>query len=667
MGTFAINQYYDFDSAGLEEEDNGENFIYLKYNGESTLPGFPSFSFRVKAYPCQIAMPPERFPKKIRCLVKDLIPNRLAPDQDEQFPKLVQDRAWLLTLIYVPGFTYEFAVIGQDNTGKYTLKDIANGIEHYNYESATELRLGDKLSLVVKEIRKNYLALAQNRYDAIVGANFKVGQKHDFTIRKVKPDENNRQYLQLIDRTRGFWHRFYLESDDAPPNEDSIRLEIGEITPEGWLCLQYPGKRLSDIQKIRQAESTDFGREDERREFKSTIAFPPRDKNDPASIRRQPDFTKQLRGNIMRVIASFMNAQGGSLFIGVNDSGDVCGIEGDLPALNYDNDDKYNGQYKTSTDGYELKLRNAISAVLGEYADSLVTVRFYKVDDPANSSNQRVFCEVVVKAAGTPVFWGGTRLFVRAGNSTRLLINGDITSFILEKMRNQQQLHPQSQPIKAPAPAATLPDAPRLTELTGSVALVQPPKSDTRNWGTLSFLPDGYRQFGKVVSDPVPVAALQLTQEHRKSKYQLLQCYASGNVNAVSNISKKIPGKKNLPYKGGWNSDDALLQVFACCPEDYLVIRSLGTDGMAYAKAIQVKEITAHDSFTAQGNNVLDPSLATVTSYHVVSERLSSFIYDIISKRRNGDPGQNTALIRVQDCIAFLDKQHEPTANATVA
>ena len=664
MGTFAINQFYDFDSAGLEEEDNGNVFIYLKYNGENTLPGFPHFSFRVKAYPCQIAMPPERFPKKIRCLVKDLIPNRL--DQDEQFPKLVQDRAWLLTLIYVPGFTYEFAVIGKDSTGKYTLKDIANGIEHYNHESATELRLGDKLSLVVQDIRKSYLTLVENRHAAIVGANFKVGQKYDFTIRKVKPDENNRQYLQLVDKTRGFWHRFYLENDDTPPNTDSIRLEIGEITPEGWLCLQYPGTRLSDIQKIRQADSTDFGREDERREFKSTIVFPPRDKNPPAASRHQSIFDKQLRGTIMRTIASFMNSQCGSLFIGVTDSGNVCGIEGDLPKLNEDWNDQYNGQYKTSTDGYELKLRNAISTVLGDFANSLVTVRFYKVDDPADSSNQRVFCEVVVKAASTPIFHGGTRLFVRAGNSTRLLINGDITSFILQKMRNQQQLHPQ--PAKAPAPAtATLPDAPRLTELTGSVALVQPPKSDTRNWGTLSFLPDGDRQFGKIVSDPVPVAALQLTQEHRKSKYQLLQCYASGNVNAVSNIGKKLPGKKNQPFKGGWNSDDTLLQVFVCSPEDYLVIRSKGQDGISYAKAIQVKEITTHDSLTAQGNKILDPSQATVTSYQVVTERLSSFIYDIISKKRDGAPGQNTALIRVQDCIAFLDKQQEPTENATVA
>ncbi|MDD4538953.1 MAG: ATP-binding protein [Lentisphaeria bacterium] len=665
MGTFAINQYYNFDSAGLEEEDNGNVFIYLKYNGESTLPGFPHFSFRVKAYPCQIAMPPERFPQKIRCLVKDLIPNRLDPDQDEQFPTLVQDRAWLLSLIYVPGFTYEFAVIGQGAGGKYTLKDIANGIEHYNYESATELRLGDKLSLVVQDIKQHYLILAQNRYDAVVGAKFKVGQNLDFTIRKVKPDENNRQFLQLVDKTRGFWHRFYLENEEVPPNTDSIRLEIGEITPEGWLCLQHPGTRLSDIQKIRQADSTDFGREDEQREFKSTIVFPPRDKNAPAASKRQPDFSTQLRLNIMKVIASFMNTQGGSLFIGVTDDGNVCGIEGDLPKLNEDWNDQYNGQYKTSTDGYELKLRNAISAVLGDFANSLVTIRFYKVDDQADSSNQRVFCEVVVKAASTPIFHCGTRLFIRAGNSTRLLLYGDITSFILEKMRNQQQLQPQPQPAKAAPPAtATLPDAPRLIELTGSVPLVPAPKSDTRNWGTLSFLPDGCRQFGKAVSNPAPVAALRLTQEHRKSKYLLLQCYACGNVNAVSSIGKKLPSKKNLPYKGGWNSDDALRQVFVCCPEDYLVIRSQGTDGIFYAKAIQVKDISAHDSLTAQGNNVLDPSQATVTSYQVVSERLSSFIYDIISKKRNGDPGQNTALIRIQDCIAFLDKQQE---TATVA
>ena len=663
MGTFAINQFYDFDSAGLEETDSGDVFIYLKYNGESTLPGFPNFSFRVKAYPCQIVMPPERFPKKIRCLVKDLIPNRLAPEQAEQFPKLVQDRAWLLQLVYVPGFTYEFAVIGQGGAGKYTLKDIANGIEHYNYPSAGELRLGDKLSLVVQSIGKNYLVLAQDRYDAIVGAKFKVGQKHNFTIRKVKPDENNRQYLQLVDKTRGFWHRFYLENDDAPPNEDSIRLEIGDITPEGWLCLQYPGTRLADIQKIRQAESTDFGRENERREFKSTIAFPPQDKNAPAADKNQADFNKQLRGTIMRVIASFMNSTGGSLFIGVTDNGEVCGIEGDLSQLNEDWQDQYNGQYQTSTDGYELKIRNAISAVLGDFANSLVNIRFYKVDDPTDPSNQRVFCEVMVKAASTPVFYGGTRLFIRAGNSTRLLLNGDFTSFILEKMRNQQQLHPLPQPVQATA-SVTLPDAPRLTELTGSVALAPPPKSDARNWGILSFLPDGCRQFGKVVNDPAPVAALQLTQEHRKSKYLLLQCYAGGNVNVVGNISKKISGKKNQSYKNSWNSDDALSQVFVCCPEDYLVIRSLGTDGVPYAKAIQVKEISVHDSLTAKGNNVLDESKAKVTSYQIVPERLSSFIYDIISKKRSGEPGQNTALIRVQDCITFLDQQQEAATPA---
>jgi hypothetical protein len=656
MATFVEKQYYDFDYAGLEEEDNGDVYIYLKYNGESSIPGFPRFAFRVKAYPFQIVMPPDRFPQKIRCLVKGLIAHSFDPDHNDPFPVLTQDRAWLLPQAYVPGFTYDFTVIGQDSAGNYNLKDIGSGIEHYRYRADAALQLSDKLSLVVKNINKNSLELVTNRYDAIVGAKFKVGQKHDFTIRKIKPDEQQRQYLQLIDQTRGFWHRFYLEKDDTPPDQDSVSLEIGDITPEGWLCLQYPGTRLTDIQKVRQAEHTDFGREDERREFKSSIAFPPRNSTEPAARKNQADFGRQLRGTIMRTIASFVNSAGGDLLIGVNDDGEVRGIENDLPLLNADEQDQYNGQYAPSTDGYEQKIRNAIGSTLGNFANSLVSIHFYKVEDPSASSNELVFCKVEVKSASTPVFYGGTRLFVRAGNSTRLLLNGDITSFVLERMRNQQQLHPQ--PVNAPAVAsAALPEAPSLTEITGNVSLAPAPKRKLVNWGVLSFLPDGGRQFGRAVTEPAPVAALRLSQEHRKTKYQLLQCYASGSVNAVGNIRTKVPAQKNLPYKNGWNSDDKLLQVFVCCPDDYLVLRSEGRDGNAYVKAIQVKEITLHDSLTAQGNGLLDQNRATLSSYQLVPERLNSFIYDIISKKRNNDPGYSTGLLRVQDCIEFLDQQ----------
>ncbi|MFA6929870.1 MAG: ATP-binding protein [Lentisphaeria bacterium] len=653
MGTFVCKNIYEFDYVALDEENNGDVYIYLKYDNQATLPGFGMFVYRVKAYPFQYLIPPEKFPKKIPCIVNKLIPSRFNPEQQELFPSLSQDRNWLLPQFYVPGFTYKFSVTGKDSTGKYILKDLDSGIDHYHYESATPLNIGDSLERIIQAINGSYLVLAENRFAALQGTGFRVGQKHRFTIRKNKFDEENRRFLQLVDKFRGFWHRFYLEDDEALPDSDDIELEIGEITKPGWLCLQYPGNRLADMQKIRQSEVTDFGREDDQREFKTSIVFPPDGSN-------APDFNHQLRHNILRVIASFLNSSGGQLFIGVDDSGVVSGIEGDLPYLNQDETDEYNGQYSSTTDSYEQKINNAISKELGEFAGSLISTRFFKTNtEPGNSKEiPKVFCEITVKPASSPVYLHGSILIVRAGNSCRQLRNGDITSFVLDRMRNQ---HPLLQSTVPPPPAATLKLAENssASELNGIVPLSPPPKETTVNWGHLSFFADGTRQFGKPVQDSDLVAAVQLIQKHRQSKYRLLQCYVSGNVNVVDELAKKVPATKNKRYKNSWNSSDQLAQVFACRVDDYLVIRSIDKEGAPRLKAIQVNEIGVHDNLTAQGNALLPESEAKVTGYQLVPERFSSFIYDIIAKGRYTGPGENATLVRVQDCLAFLEQQQK--------
>ncbi len=655
MRTFTEKQTYDFDYVGLDEEEAGDVFIQLKYNGLTTLPGFGMLEYRVKALPFQITLPPDKFPRKIRCFVNKLLPSKFNPNQEEQFPLLVQDREWLLQQVYVPGFTYRFSIIGEDATGKYTLRDLDNGIEPHFYESPEPLKIGDSLELVIKGIIRRNLQLAKNRHEAICDAGFKVGRRLKFTIRKQKVDEQNRRYLQLVDQSRGYWHRFYLEEDEALPDQDDIELEIGDITPQGWLCLQHPGARLTDLQKIRLSHDIDFGREDNRREFKTTIAFPPEGTN-------QPDFHVQLRHNIMRVIASFLNSSGGHLFIGVDDSGVVSGIEGDLPWLNKDDKDKFNGQYSNTTDGYEQKITNAVSSELGELAATLISTRFFKTDPGEEKAHPKVFCEITVKPASSPVYLHGTLLIVRAGNSCRQLRNGDITSFVLDRMLNQHSL--LQLPAATPPPAAPLKLAEdsSASEVTGPVTLSPPPEKTVVNWGWLTFFDDGTRQFGKAVQEPGQIVAVQLTQKHRQSKYRLLQCYASGSVNAVDELPKKVTATKNKRYKNSWNTSDQLAEVFACHLDDYLVIRSIDKDGAPRIKAIQVKEIGVHDNLTAQGNTLVPESEAKVTGYQLVPERFSSFIYDIIVKGRYTGPGLNASLIRFQDCIAFLDQQKQHNA-----
>lgn len=76
------------------------------------------------------------------------------------------------------------------------------------------------------------------------------------------------------------------------------------------------------------------GIEDQQTEYKTSIVFPP-DNN------MLPDPERQMH-NILGVIASFINTDGGTLYLGVNDSGAGTGLEADLSQSPYHGDkDRY--------------------------------------------------------------------------------------------------------------------------------------------------------------------------------------------------------------------------------------------------------------------------------------------------------------------------------------
>ena len=105
----------------------------------------------------------------------------------------------------------------------------------------------------------------------------------------------------------------------------------------------------------------EFGEETDKIEFKSTIIYP--------AGATSPDIDTQMR-IILRTIAGFMNAQGGTLYIGVNNNGDAVGIEQDYPLLNSSIKDKYT--YLEDKDGYENKKMYVwIDAVLGYLTNTM--------------------------------------------------------------------------------------------------------------------------------------------------------------------------------------------------------------------------------------------------------------------------------------------------------
>ncbi len=76
-----------------------------------------------------------------------------------------------------------------------------------------------------------------------------------------------------------------------------------------------------------------YGSESQYIEFKTSIVY-------PADNKMQPDADRQ-HYEIAKVICRFLNAEGGTLYIGVNDQGYECGVQSDLEYYKAANMDKY--------------------------------------------------------------------------------------------------------------------------------------------------------------------------------------------------------------------------------------------------------------------------------------------------------------------------------------
>lgn len=142
-------------------------------------------------------------------------------------------------------------------------------------------------------------------------------------------------------------------------------------------------------------------------EFKSTARW---------NLRKQAKDPK-MEHVIVKTVAGFMNAEGGTLLIGVADDGTVVGLEKDYTTI-----------HKHDRDGFELFLTQLIVANLTGPAGALLRVSFESLD------GQDV-CRVDVAAGGKPVFakaldGGGHRDFwVRMGNQTRPLVGTDLFEY----------------------------------------------------------------------------------------------------------------------------------------------------------------------------------------------------------------------------------------------
>jgi len=211
---------------------------------------------------------------------------------------------------------------------------------------------------------------------------------------------------------------------DLPSALENLIAELLSESPDGRP--PNAGTVLERLDEIRYTSNIDAlisSGEGGKIEFKASLHHPygllspELQKLQPGQARKAIE--KILRKSITKTIAAFLNSEGGTLLIGVEDSGNILGIEPDFEYLKKD---------KQDSDGWLLSLQEVIINALG--AEVWNAIRVSLVPDGLRT------VAVVACPPRTTESWniedGGEHFFIRASNGTRELNGSSLLRYIRE-------------------------------------------------------------------------------------------------------------------------------------------------------------------------------------------------------------------------------------------
>jgi len=205
-----------------------------------------------------------------------------------------------------------------------------------------------------------------------------------------------------------FWHALSDGWETQEYNEflKERRRHLAKVIKAGYERLAH-GESEGAVHET--VEDLIAGGETDSVEFKSTARY------NAHTGRADP----RLEHVVLKTVGGFANASGGTLLIGVNDDGELLGLDGDLSVMK-----------KPDADRYQLWLTDLLETTMGKAAAPGVGVTFPDV-------NGSQLCRVEVRAAASPVFVRppgaqNHEFWVRVGNSTRLFSGAEILAYSKE-------------------------------------------------------------------------------------------------------------------------------------------------------------------------------------------------------------------------------------------
>lgn len=130
---------------------------------------------------------------------------------------------------------------------------------------------------------------------------------------------------------------------------------------------------------------------------------------------RQVKTDKNLEHVVLKSIAGFFNANGGTLIIGVNDDGEILGLSNDYFSLK-----------KKNKDGFQQRIILIVSNAFGKDICSKIHISFYQIEG-------KEICTLIIEPSTRPVYFkeaNRTIFFLRTGNVTNPLTTSETVEYL---------------------------------------------------------------------------------------------------------------------------------------------------------------------------------------------------------------------------------------------
>lgn len=220
-------------------------------------------------------------------------------------------------------------------------------------------------------------------------------------LKKLAPHDYAKTAFSYIERDTG--HEYWVQVPEQPEDLAAAIEVEAELVGNPATVTPPPNSTIQELV---------IGGESKIAEFKQTARV-------NLHTKQRDPVIEQM---VVKTVAGFMNADGGTLLIGVADAGGITGIGADYKTL---------GQ-KQDQDGFALWLNGLLDGMLGPTAASGVRLGFERFPEGT-------VCRVDVGPGKGPTFVRSSKsaadLYVRLNNSTRLLNTAEALDYVHTRWR----------------------------------------------------------------------------------------------------------------------------------------------------------------------------------------------------------------------------------------